>query len=408
LFVEEEMRLFLAVSVTFAVCCLGVALIAQEEEKKEVYMPKGVRPAVQVFERDCPMCGWNPFKKRSSNKPSKDFEGAFKPGDTCPLCAGKGKIKETIDWAGGYAEAFGTGKAKTRSKAKDPRKRKAQDFLGAKRAAEVEGTRNAVRLLVRVRLNRTTPLDAPSYKETIEATVKGAEETCFKSSRKADLPYYIAKVKVPLWGVKGLTSRMWAAYTKSSGATRHAAAPRTELDEEHVIIIDARGTDCPPHLFPRIITEKGTVVYDISKVNKEVAQEGGMARYGYIEEDVPFEKLDESFKQSSLDGLWKDGDTYAFVMNGDEKDEKEDGKEEKKKKKKRRRKKINVVVKGKKATDKDASVTVSEADAKKMQEADEKSDSLKGGKVIILTDSRVAGKEGRIIIFRKTRLACRE
>ena len=40
-----------------------------------------------------------------------------------------------------------------------------------------------------------------------------------------------------------------------------------------------------------------------------------------------------------------------------------------------------------------------------MAEADKETDSLKGGKVIILTDSRVAGKEGRIIIFGPVRLA---
>ena len=400
------MRAVTTLAVLLSACCVCVILVAQEESK-EPYMPKGVRPAVQEFERDCPMCGWNPFKKRSNNKPSKDFEGAFKPGGTCPFCEGKGKIKDVLNWRSGYAEAYGVGKTEVRSKAKDARKRKAQDFLGAKRAAELLATRNAARLLARVRLNRTTKVDNPSYKETLSATIKGAEEKCYKSSREADLPYYIAKVRVPFWGVQGLSSRMWATYVKSYGATKHAAAPRKNLDEEHVIIIDARGTDCPPHLFPRIITEKGTVVYDISSVNKDIANETGMARFGYLDEEVPFEELEESFEESSIEWLEEGAGAYACFLNGDDEDEEEKDKKPKKKKRKRR-KKINVVIKGKKTEDKNASVTVSEADAEKMKEADKKSDSLKGAKVIILTDSRVAGKEGRIIILGETRLACRE
>lgn len=400
------MRLILPLTAAAAVCLLCAVLGAQEEE--EIYMPKGVQHAFQSTERDCPMCGWNPFKKRSNDKPGKEFEGTFKPGDTCPFCGGAGKVRDTLDWAGGYAEAYGIGAPRERSREEDADKRRAQDFLMAKKAAEVRAARNAVALLANARLNRTSLADTPTYRQSIEATVKGAGYAEFKSSRDSDLPYYIAKVRIPLWGVSGLSESLWAAYSKSCGARKHAAAPREELDEEYVIIIDARGAECPPHFFPRVVTEGGTVVYDITLVNEKAAQENGMARFGYIEEDVPFEKLEESFKGAQLPDFWTDGRTYADFMNGDDKkDDKKDGEEEKDKPRKRRkRKKINLVVKGGKADEKkDASVVVSEVDAQKMKEADEKTDSLKGGKVIILTDSRVAGKEGRVIVRRIIRLA---
>ena len=402
------MRFVLPLSAAVALCFLCGVLVAQEaQEEEEIYMPRGVQNALQVFERDCPVCGWNPFKKRSSNKPAKGFEGAFKAGDTCPCCAGSGKIRETIDWAGGYVEAYGVGIPEERSGIKDAKLRKAQDLLMARRAAELRATRNAVRLLANARLNRTALADTPTYRQTIDAVVKGAEHSGVKSGADADLPYYVARVKVPLWGVKGLSASLWAAYSRAYGARKHAAAPRADLDEEYVIIIDARGAECPPHMFPRIVTEGGTVVYDITMVNKDVAQTSGMARFGYLKENIPFEKLDESFKEARLPDFWDEGSTYAAVMDGDD-DEPAGDEEKKPRKKRRKRKKINLVIKGEKASDKDASVVVSEADAKKIKNADKDTDSLKGGKVIVLTDSRVAGKEGRVIIYRRTRLACRK
>lgn len=407
------MRFILPLTVSVVVCLVCVFSAAQEaNEEEELYMPKGVEHAQQEFKRDCPMCGWNPFKKRSNNKPAKGFEGAFKKGGTCPCCAGRGKLTDTIDWAGGFIVAYGVGIPKERSDAKEADKRRAQDFLMAKRAAQLRAVRRAVELLADVRLNRAGKAGSPTYRKSIEAFVKGAEHTEHKSGRDADPPYYIDKVKIPLWGVKGLSASLWAAYSKAYGATRHAAAPRTDLDEEYVIVIDARGAECPPHMFPRIVTEGGVVVYDITLVNKETAQKNGMARFGYLKDDVPFEKLEETLKEASLSGngsyaFLGNGETYAAFLDGD--DEKPAEKPQDKPKKKRRKRKKIRVVKGKKAKDKkNASVVVTEADAKKMKDADKETDSLKGGKVIILTDSRVAGKEGRIIIFGPTRLACRK
>jgi hypothetical protein len=400
------MRFALIVSLAVVLCCLSGALAAPAEE--EFYMPKGVKPAVQEFTRDCPMCGWNPFKKRSNDKPSKRFSGAFKAGDTCPFCGGKGKITESINWARGYAEAYGVGAPEERSEIKDPKRRKAFEVLQAKGGAQRGALRNAVRLLANLRLDKKTPANTANYVQKIEATVKGFETLKVKESKDSDLPYHVAKVRVPLWGVKGLTGSLWETYSQAYGAKKHAAAPRSDLEEEYVIVIDARGTECQPHLFPRIVTEKGDVVYDVASVNKDAAQKDGMARFGHLEKDVPFEKLQESLKESSLGrtghyAYW-DEDEGTIVFDGDDEDEKDD----KPKKKRRRRRKINLVVKGKKSEKKDATVEVSEADAKKMKDADEKTDSLKGAKVIILTDSRVAGKEGRLPHKPETHLACRK
>ncbi len=397
-------RIFLLAAVM--VCCLCAVLVAKDAKEK-MYMPKGVQAAVQTFKRDCPMCGWNALKKRSNDKPAKKFDGAFARSSTCPFCGGAGKVHETIDWAEGYVEAYGVGVAEQRSTAKDPAKRKAQDLLMARRAAEVRAKRNAVALLANLRLDLKGAAESGTYKQAIEATVKGAECSEVASNHDAQTPYYVVKARVPLWGVKGLSASLWSAYSKGYGArVGQVAAPRAELEEEYVIIIDARGTDCPPHLFPRIVTEKGAVVYDITVVNKDVARSSGMARFGCLKEDIPFEKLQESLKQSALDetepGLA--GQAYGFAFDGDG----DEAPPEKEDKKRRRRKKINLVVKSKKKGGEGASVVVSEADAGKMKEADKKTDSLKGGKVIVITDSRVAGKEGRIITFGRARYACRK
>jgi hypothetical protein len=401
------MRFALMLPLAAVLCCLSGALAAPADD--EFYMPRGVKPAVQEFVRDCPMCGWSPFKKRSNDKPSERFAGAFKPGDTCPFCGGKGKITESINWARGYAEACGVGAPEERSAIEDPKRRKAFEVLQAKGGGQRVALRNAVKLLANLRLDAGKMANTANYVQKIEATVKGFETLKVKENSEADLPYYIAKVRIPLWGVKGLTSSFWQTYSQAYGAKKHAAAPRSDLEEEYVIVIDARGTGCEPHLFPRVVTGKGDVVYDVASVSKEAAEKNGMARFGNLAGDVPFDKLQESLKESSLSrtghyAYW-DEDEGTVVFDDDE--EGKEGDDEKDTPKKRKRKRINLVVKGEKSENKDASVEVSEEDAKKMKEADGKTDSLKGAKVIVLTDSRVAGKEGRLHVPRSTRLACR-
>jgi hypothetical protein len=319
---------------------------AQEEALKRL------KPVVEKIERDCPVCGWNARQKRSNDKPVKAFEGVFAPGTTCPLCKGKGKVVEEIDWAGGYYIAYGIGIPEERVKVADSKKRFAQEILLAKRAAQVEAARNALALAAKVRVHGRRHLDSPDFAEHITAQIRGVEYEDIECDTEAALPYVISKAKIPLWGVKGLTVRIFARYrddyARGRNIGKRAEAPRKDRKEEVEIFIDARGKNCRPEIFPTVVDEKGNRVYDVASVCEEVALERGIAHFYSTEGEE------------------------SLVEIAQEKPEKET--------------KTLVVIAKEKGSFSEATVVVSEEDAKKMREADENSDSLKAGRVTIIID----------------------
>jgi len=338
--------LFAAVAV-----CLWSGAAGQEEA------PKGLKPAIEKIERDCPVCGWNTKEKRSNDKPVKAFEGVFAPGTTCPLCKGKGKVVEEIDWARGYYIAYGIGIPEERAKVTDLKKKFAQEILLAKRAAHIEAARNATALAAKVRVHNKKFLAAPDFTEHLSAQIKGVEYEDTECAAEAVLPYVISKAKVPLWGVKALTVRIFARYrdnySRANNIEKRAEVPRKNLREEVTIFIDARGKKCNPELFPRIVDQKGSRVYDVASVCEEVALERGIAHFYSVESEKSLEEIAQEEPE---------GKAKALIIKAKEKD-----------------------------STSDASLVVSEEDAKKMREADESSDSMKAGRVIIITDQSHLG-----------------
>ncbi|MCX7703354.1 MAG: hypothetical protein N2234_04545 [Planctomycetota bacterium] len=163
-----------------------------------------------------------------------------------------------------------------------------------------------------------------------------------------------------------------------------------KTDVDITIVIDARAykNALKPHLFPSVTDKEGRLVYGITSVAKEYCFKQGMVKYVILSNnEEEFEKLkDRLEKQSVLPA----SDDAHYISGGDE--EKQPSGEQPQPEKKKKKK---IVVPADEKKFEDATVVVSQEDAKRMEEADKEADSMKKGEVIIIVDSRVAGKEGR-------------
>jgi hypothetical protein len=161
-----------------------------------------------------------------------------------------------------------------------------------------------------------------------------------------------------------------------------------------------RGRRLSPHMFPRIEDASGGAVYNMTHVSKKYVDEHGMVRYMFMEaEEKSFEELKQGLESGSL-GLSDENGVLAFERTPPRGPLfAEDGSAPEKPKKKRKKKKKRLtIIKGttKKASD-HTKIIVSEEDAKKMAESEKTGGAKKKGNVIIISDSRIAGKQGMLI-----------
>lgn len=399
---------------------LGVfALLAATGVLYAIEYAKSYRPYVQSIERDCPACGWSFKTKGSNNKPAGAFKGVFEPGTTCPFCGGKGKLYTKIDWQKGEVTAVGVSTVETPVEDGKPDKEGfGQMKLMSQRGADVVAVRNAVEALMQIRLYGTREMPS-SYRTDIKAVVKGHEINKRELIENLDKPAAKSYVTVPIWGVKSLCSRFFVKERRKYGrmfSNKRAESEYVEsvdedkYEEETVIVVDVRGeAEFTPHLFPQVVEEKTDgPVYDMTFVATSRATEHGVARYYYMEAEAGSTEELEGDLQSSLDGDPLEGrpacvsSFRGFLFQDD--GSAEDGKKKRKKKKKKR----VIVVKGKSQKTKSAiKIVVSKEDAEKMAKADETGAAKKKGNVVIITDARIAGKQGILIVPEEKRYADR-
>ena len=194
-----------------------------------------------------------------------------------------------IDWGGGYIIAEGLGKAEGRTEA---------DRARAKRAAETVAARNAILIALGVQIDGNGRFaDIRDGEVTLQGVVKN-HETVFEDWRpNATPPEITVKVRVPVWGVEGVASIVYADEVRKSregGRQRVTLSTAAANVSDAVLIIDARGTGAHPCLFPVVTETGGTVVYDVGSITPQPAVSSPPIRYAET-------KLTEAQLRAGLD-----------------------------------------------------------------------------------------------------------
>lgn len=331
-----------------------------------------------------------------------DLPGGLKP-HVRPVKDGE------IDYANGYLVARGIGKAKGKS----PRDRQM-----AERGATLVAARNAMAIAMGLKVdNKGRFSDVRNGEVQLRGMIKGHKVSMVDWRPEKTPPECIVKIRVPLWGVKGLCSVVHDRQRREAYRYRtrrfRLCKDRVDVDEEY-LIIDARGIGAIPCLYPVIEVDDGTVIYDVATMEAKGGTARQPARFaetemtaGELRAWAEFDDL-ESEQYAFVDGAGasEGGELMepvsfdlapTFVMEPGSAGAKgattKPVTSQPVAGSRRRKKRVVTAVRPTKAED--AKIVLTKEDAEKLAATPEGASLLRSGRVIIVVDSVVAGIQGR-------------
>ncbi len=328
----------------------------------------------------------------------------------------------SVNWGEGEIVARGLGKGRGRT---------ARQM--AERAATLDAARNALAISLGLKVDAGgTFANLRDGEVRLRGVVRGHQVESLEWFANKNPLECIVKLRVPIWGAKGVASIVYADRRRRARMPRIARLPLTaqRVDvEESFIVIDARGLAVEPCLFPSVVSEQGALLYDVATV------EGGPERCGplvhYVETERSFEELrtmaarhacgngpcaggDVSGKPSGTEaGLFlpsglgalgvgdvAPGMALECLIEGQPSEgapraasQPASGPASRPSPAKRRR--IPVVKAVKNLGADGTRIVVTREDAERMQKSAEGSSLLRSGRVIVVVDSVAAGVQGR-------------
>ena len=290
-----------------------------------------------------------------------------------------------IDWDGGRIDGVGKGYLHLNGGSRQK----------AYRAAQMMALQSILKIAAGVRLDdRETLKTIGGGKVAIQ--LRGLiryVELERRFVQNVDQPYFEVTRRAPLKGIDGLTARLLDHFQSTqipwTGFPRPADGAETGDEIETWLVLDARGQDVEPALFPQVLDEAGGVLYEVDDVDHAALTERGMARY--VVSDLPPGQLGagrsrlEDLIERVVFGIASPSPAYA-----EDKPAGEDGK--------RRRRRRQYVVKDVKAAEglTKTNLVISERDARDLKKVNAASKILKKCRVIVVVNSPLGGIEGTL------------
>jgi len=301
-----------------------------------------------------------------------------------------------IDWTGGFIITDGRGIAEATDD---------QGQLMAKRGATIVAARNALAIAEGINVDASGRVgDMHNGRVIIEGVIKGHEVVEVKWRPDLNPPEMRVKLRVPLWGLRSLSSVFYDVHRHHvvrSGARRVPLIVDQVDVSDCVLVIDARGTGLDASLFPTVVTDNGDLLYDVGRLSRETAKRRAPAQY--VESDMTYEQLrarvENEDQVPNRPGMKR---ARLASYDGPAAPAREVSKEATSQpssqpaKESRRRARRRLVVKAAAASgDRKTRIVVTREDAEKLRRSAEGSNLLREGQVVIVVDSAAAGIQGR-------------
>ncbi len=306
-----------------------------------------------------------------------------------------------VDWATGEIIAEGLGKAQGRS---------ARQM--AKRGATVVAIRNAMAIALGIKIDTAGNFQNIQDGDVhLKGVVKGHKVVSTEWFPEKNPPECVVRVSVPLWGVEGVSSVVYAAQHSKAllrGGRRVALTAEGADVSNVVLVIDARGAQVDPCLFPTVATDRGDVLYDVASLSKP-GEAAPAVRY--VETEMTYEQLQALAKPADTgvqtaraqrpvaiacgsDGIplsW--ASCMAPPASATKPASQPTSKPATQPARKPRRRRV---VKAVRTTSKDRSkIVLTKEDADRLRNSAEGASLLRSGQVIVVVDAVAAGIQGR-------------
>jgi len=296
-----------------------------------------------------------------------------------------------IDWANGHILAEGVGRATGRSD---------QEQLMAQRAAEMIAARNALAMAKGIQIDSTGRVAGlRDGAVRIQGVIRGHKIVETRWLPNADPPQCKVTLRVPLWGVGGIASLFWP---EQRARLRRSMVPRVGLTREQaavsdlVLVLDTRGHDASPCLFPEIVDTSGRVLYDVTTLSSATAARVPAARY--VESSLAFERLQtmiqlEAPLQFMLVGFYPEQENTAKPAPKRGMTQPASRPAEHTRRRARRRMAVRVArIAGRQKTQ----LVLTREDAERLGNSPKAASAMRKAQVLIVVDAPAAGTEGRL------------
>ena len=186
-----------------------------------------------------------------------------------------------IDWEEGYIYAVGDGVPP--AEAVNP----AQARVMAKRAAIDTALARLLEMAKAVRVDaESTTVNFVNESYVVRTRVSGlvANAEIVKLRHFEDGSYQIL-MRMPINGIEGLASAILPIQIEKVIHVRIAYEITAEEMQEEMkaaytgLIVDARGLEVKPAMYPRLVTQAGKVIYDIMAANPNIVIQQGLVDY---------------------------------------------------------------------------------------------------------------------------------
>jgi hypothetical protein len=299
-----------------------------------------------------------------------------------------------IDWTNGYILAEGIGHPNGRESSEDQRRSMAT------RAAEIVAARNALAISQGIHVNTSRRVaDLAGGRVRIEGVIRGHRIVRSDWEPNADPPTARVVLEVPLWGVRGVATifaRSERSRAEQVGGGKRLGLNAAEADVSGVVVvIDARGRDVSPCLFPVIVDADGRTLCDVGTLLPETVPRAPAVRY--VETRLSFEQLRSAmgsrFEAGWFDVLAQDAPGLPGVRRTAATSPARELTS--KTRPSRRRANQQFVIKAVNAAPAQArQVLISREDAERLRNSAEASGAMRRGQVLIVVDASDAGPDG--------------
>ena len=186
-------------------------------------------------------------------------------------------LSQDIDWVNKTITVEGTAYGKNK--------------LMAKRGAKTDARRNLIEALKEIRVDSKTTMRDLEVEEDLVVTqasgyIKQAwfDDNSLKYERDGEKWMCVITVTMPLLGEYSQvvlpsagSKRMSAA--KEAPKYEPVTTPSPPAKPYTGLVVDLRGKKVVPTMVPRIVSEDGTAIYDMSRVSRQYATEMGVVGY---------------------------------------------------------------------------------------------------------------------------------
>jgi hypothetical protein len=256
--------------------------------------------------------------------------------------------------------------------------------------------RNALAMARGIRIDSTGKVaDLADGVVRVRGVIRGHKTVETRWVANADPPECMATLRVPLWGLEGVASAFarGCRYRMAESKSQRIELTAKQADVgDLVLVLDGRGLELSPCLFPCVVDTDGRVLYDLTTMPPATAPSTAPVRY--VETAMSYEQLEARLRYKAP--FWFLPASHSVQAIAASKPALRPAASRPSKPVRRRAKRRMAVRVTALAGRERTQLVLTKADAERLRRSSEAASALRKAQVLVVVDPAAAGTEGRL------------